>query len=545
MKKAKTFKDIGLIKMVWLLVFVVGCSQSSGSAVGTETASPAVTKISATSTKSATALEITDTPDISPTLEPDVDLRNLAGEQIIFWHTWGGKLGEVINEIVGDWNENNEWGLTVESLYQGNADSINKKIFMQQNIEDLPNLALGYIHQADAWDNLWPVEDLNSYIDDPYIGLSKEEQVDFYDPLWWKSQIGDKRLGLPVQQYGNYLFYNQSWANELGFDSPPSTPEEFKDQACAAFNAVLLDDNDENNGMGGWVVSTDYTATLGWLYAHGAEYYYPDDSGEMKQIYEFKTPETEKTFRYLRSLFDDGCAWLSAGENPEVEFASRRALFRSGDISDIPIQEEAFRSKSNQDKWVVISYPSPSGSGAFDVYGPALILLSSSQEKQLASWLFLKWFSEPEQQARMIEAAGTLPIRESTLDLLNEYREQNPHWSQAVALMDDAKSEPGIQSWQTVRWALGDATRQLFLSYFTIDDISGLLEFLDKTAHELYLGPEKSGLLDTPTFTPSATLTPTVTPTSSVTPTASVTSSPTNTPTPENTRQATETPQAN
>ena len=163
----------------------------------------------------------------------------------------------------------------------------------------------------------------------------------------------------------------------------------------------------------------------------------------------------------------------------------------------------------------------------------------------MASWLFLKWFSEPEQQARMIEAAGTLPIRESTLNLLNEYREQNPHWSQAVALMDDAKSEPGIQSWQTVRWALGDATRQLFLSYFTIDDISGLLEFLDKTAHELYLGPEKSGLLDTPTFTPSATLTPTVTPTSSVTPTASVTSSPTNTPTPENTRQATETPQAN
>jgi len=542
MKTDKVFGRFAFINLVWLLVIAVGCSQSPDFPIEPEAISPTERKSSATSTATVPALVYTKTPDNSPTPEPDIDLGKLAGERIVLWHTWGGQAGGVVAEIVEDWNKNNQWGVSVEALYQGNPDAINNKILTQENKEDLANLAIAYLHQAHAWDNIWSIEDLNTFIDDPHVGFSKEEQADFYGPLWSSGQVGEKRLGLPVQQFGNVLFYNQSWAQELGFEEPPATPEEFKNQACAATNATLLDESDENNGMGGWVISTDYAATLGWLYAYGAEFYLPGKSGEMDTIYEFNNPQTRDAFRFLRSLYDDGCAFLSAGENHEVEFASRSALFRSGDVSDIPFQDQAFRDANNSDTWILIAYTSPSGPGALDVYGPALVMMSSTPEKQFASWLFLKWFTEPEQQARLIETAGTLPIRESTLDLLNEYRDQNPHWSQAVSLLADAKSEPGTRSWQTVRWALGDATRQLFLYYFTVDDIPGLLEFLDKTAHELFLGPENSGLLDTPTFTPSATLTPSMTPTPGITPTATRTARPTNTNTPEPGRPVTETP---
>jgi hypothetical protein len=150
---------------------------------------------------------------------------------------------------------------------------------------------------------------------------------------------------------------------------------------------------------------------------------------------------------------------------------------------------------------------------AFDVFGPSLIMLPSTPEKQLASWLFMKWLTGPEQQAKLVEATGTMPVRVSSIEYLEDYKTRNPQWSQAVSALAFAQSEPQYPSWKNVRWALSDATRQLFLSYFTIENVPELLDFLDQTAHELHLGPVKSGLLDTPTFTP------TITPTASQTPT--------------------------
>jgi hypothetical protein len=63
--------------------------------------------------------------------------------------------------------------------------------------------------------------------------------------------------------------------------------------------------------------------------------------------------------------------------------------------------------------------------------------------------------------------------------------------------------------------------------YFTVEEVPKLLEFLDQTAFELHVGPEVSGVYDTPTFTPSPSPTATITPTPSDTPT--------NTPSPSHT----------
>jgi hypothetical protein len=97
-------------------------------------------------------------------------------------------------------------------------------------------------------------------------------------------------------------------------------------------------------------------------------------------------------------------------------------------------------------------------------------------------------------------------LRRSVLDHLATYQRLNPQWAAAVELLSSAQSEPASQSWDTVRWALSDASTQLFRSYFSIDQIPNLLTLLDRTAAELHLGPDLDEVFATPE---PATLTPT------------------------------------
>jgi hypothetical protein len=157
-------------------------------------------------------------------------------------------------------------------------------------------------------------------------------------------------------------------------------------------------------------------------------------------------------------------------------------------------------------------------------------MLPSSPEQQLASWLFIQWLLEPQNQASLNELTYALPLRESSLDDLDDFQERYPQWAAAREALSQAHPEPVYPSWNVARWALSDATVQLFRYYFAIDQVPELVDFLDQTVAELYQGPELSGIFNTPTVTPSPTFTPTITPTP--TSTATFTRTPRATPTP-------------
>ena len=74
----------------------------------------------------------------------------------------------------------------------------------------------------------------------------------------------------------------------------------------------------------------------------------------------------------------------------------------------------------------------------------------------------------------MVDATSTFPIRESALDHLGDLRERLPQWVTATGLLRSARHEPQDASWATIRWALSDASRQLFLYYFTSEQVDEL-----------------------------------------------------------------------
>ena len=387
-----------------------------------------------------------------------------------------------MNGLVSEFNASNAYGITVDSAYQGNYNQLYERVLDAGSTGDPPNIAVGYNYEILSWNDVGGgTLDLNRYVDDPEWGLSSQEQADFYAIFWTQDVEDGFRLGLPAQRFAQLMYYNLSWAEELGFEAAPQTPQEFKLRACAAARANNRDDDPDNNGTGGWVTNTSPSAILSWMYAFGSEAIDSAGTG-----YDFDTPQTRAALAFLKDLYDSGCAWQTDGDHAEEEFASRQALFVAASIADLPEQKKALDQAGNQDDWTLIAFPSPARQPVIDVYGPAFAVFKSSPQEQLASWVFLKWFLSPEVQARWVPAGHTYPLRASTAQLLEDFASAHSQWAGAQDLLPFAKTEPGFQSWSVVRWAVGDVGTQTFRSYFTPDRIPATVELLDETASELH-----------------------------------------------------------
>ena len=341
-------------------------------------------------------------------------------------------MGQVIERLVQEFNLTNSWGILVTAVSYPGFDALQKSLDSSFQTPGAPQVTLGYLHQSLAWDKNQNLVDLLPYANDPQWGLTSTEQADFY-PLFWNQDLVDgRRLGIPAYRSGQLLLYNQSWAQELGFEQPPADPDQFMQQACAASSA---NQRDKQPGTGGWIISTDYLCHLELEICLRRACAQIAEPGRSQSVYLLDTPANEETFTFLRAAYQNGCAWLPENSYPEDDFARRLGLFSTASVLDLPYQEEAFRLANNQDQWMVLAFPSPQLRPAFDAYGPSYVLLPGSAQQQLAAWLFIRWLSAPPQQARLVEASGVRPVRQAALEYLKTYSGNHPQWAEAVKLI--------------------------------------------------------------------------------------------------------------
>jgi multiple sugar transport system substrate-binding protein len=463
---------------------------------------PTATKTMATETKGEQTVSTTPVAAVTPTSEraqitpsatpmptQTVAVNRLTGLTIQFWHPWSGETGQMIQQLVEEYNLTNELGIQVETVNPGSAENLNGQMQEALKIDQVPDLVAAYAFQAQEWDATHPLVDFSPYLNDPTWGLKPEEQADFYPVFWESGKLGEKRQAIPALGSGQLLYYNQTWAEQLGFTDPPATLEQFELQACAAALANKQDDSKDKDGSGGLILSTGYSPMLGWLQAFGAKFYDPAKTTGKSSPYNFASPQAAKAFTFLRSLYDKGCAWLPDEPYPEQDFASRRGLFAVNSVTNLPYQAEVMQREGNADHWTVLPFPSPDGQPVIDAYGPALEVFSSTPERQLAAWLFARWLLSPQNQARLAGAAHAYPVRKEALALMNDSQASQPQWARAQQLLKYALAEPTARSWKTVRWALSDAATQLFRSYFTIDKVPELVKLLNQTAADLHSNP--------------------------------------------------------
>jgi multiple sugar transport system substrate-binding protein len=414
-----------------------------------------------------------------------VAATELRGKVVEVWQPWEGDTGEALKGILEAYSRTNQWGITVQVHSYLDYGSLDEAMEIAIASQALPDVAIDYGYQAQQWNASEMLVDLTPYVNDPVWGLTEGEQADFLPSFWMEDQVKDpatselKRIGIPFFRSAYALFYNQSWAKELGFSSAPATPQGFKDQACAAARAVSKQGDNADAGNGGWMISSQPAALVGWIYANGGSLTQTDPTG-----YTFNTAESQAAMAYIKDLLSSGCAWEKTTTSTLNEFADRQALFVVGSLYDIPGQQEAFKQAGNSDKWLVIPFPSDT-KPVVVTYGPSLMITSSTAAQQLADWLVVKWLVYPPNLTQWVMTTGTYPTRESVLSYLGENGNAGSQLGQALALLPDGRGEPVLAWWGIVRWAIKDAMNELLSPQVSVDQIPDLLENLDRVAAEV------------------------------------------------------------
>ncbi len=436
-----------------------------------------------TPTPTATKAPATATVPAKPTATPiatnslGVDEDDLDGVTIEVWHTWFGVPASLFDLQVTEFNEENPWGITVHATSQGSYNMLFNQVMDALDAPQRPDVVVALSEQISVWGEAESLTDLMPYIEDPKWGFAKAELSDFPYVFLEQDQRENRQLALPAQRTARFLLYNQTWAEELGFDAPPATLEEFEEQACAANQFMRSDESADNDGKGGWIVDSDSMTVLSWMLAF--------DGGPLTDGgYKFITPENIETLKRLKKLFDDGCAWVSTEDTPYEQFAARSALFITASLEEFSDLSRSFAQLGNADAWIPLAFPGVK-KDVLVVYGSSYALLETDDVQQLASWLFVRWMLAPENQARWVKSTGLFPLRVSSLDELSDYQDEHPQWAAGVELITQAQIQPQLLSWRKVRPVLGDGFDHIFRVNMQAGSVAAVLAQMSQVADAL------------------------------------------------------------
>lgn len=430
---------------------------------------------------------LTSLPAVTPTATlvplPPVDAKTLDGVVVRFWHPWGGEEERVLRAMVEDFNTHNIWGVHVEASAVGGSSALFDLLTENINSGAPPHVVAASTNQLADQRIRTALVDLTPYVADAQWGLSSQEIAGYAEVVWRQDISDGKRLGIPAQRDVQTLFYNRSWARELGFNTPPETPLAFKAQVCAAARQIATDQDAANDGTGGWIVSTDPLVMLSWMLAFG-EVSFPATEEEN---FTFDTPGTRQAYAFLKSMYDDGCAWISRLPQPYQYFANRQALVYSGTLADVAPQSRASAAAGSQDEWEVIAYPVQGAQRkpAALTSGLSYAMFKTNPAEQLASWLFVRWMLLPRHIAGLIQVDGTLPVNHAALEYLKDYRQKYPQWDRAMLLLPLARAVPVTASWRVVRGIVQDSARQIYQPMLKADQAEMIPVQLDQMIKEV------------------------------------------------------------
>lgn len=414
--------------------------------------------------------------------QEDYENVDPSGQTITFWHQHTQERDEELQKIVADFNASNEYGITVEAEYQGGYGDIFTKMLPLLGTSDTPNLVVAYQNQAATYALADGVLDLNPLVNSAKWGYSEEELADFF-PGFINSDVfpsfDNKRLGFPPNRSMEVMYYNADWLKELrdagaiSFDGPPSTPDEFREAACAAPQNPYSQATSE--GAIGYELSIDASRFASWTFAFGGNIYdYEADR------FTYDSPAAAEAMTFLQGLFADGCAQVvTEAYGDQTDFGAGRALFTVGSSSGLPFYRQAVDEGATFD-WSVAAIPHTTPDPVMNIYGASVsIPTGHSAEANLATWLFIKYYTSPEIQARWARASQYFPVRQSVAEGLSDYFAEDPAYETAFELLPYGIAEPPVPGYDFVR----DAVEQEMAAIADGADVASTLDALNQEAN--------------------------------------------------------------
>jgi multiple sugar transport system substrate-binding protein/sn-glycerol 3-phosphate transport system substrate-binding protein len=399
------------------------------------------------------------------------------GATITYWYQHATSKDTAMKALIAEFNASNAWKITVQGEYAGGYNDIYNKMVAAIAANKPPDLVVAYQNQSAGYQVSGALTDLEPYVMDAKWGLGKDynDFVPGFISQDVNKQFGGQRLGFPPNRSIEVMYYNITWMNKFGVKVPPAT--------WYNFEVLCKKATDPAKGTYGYSLDPfDASHLFAFVISYGGDIARSDGKG-----YLFNTPQMKAVMTMMKRLYDAGYAKKNAKQyDYQNEFGNSQAMFSISSTSGINYYDTVVKASKAPFEWSVAAVPQSTASNkpAIDLYGASVSVPKTTPEKQLAAWLFIKWFSEPKQQARWAEISAYFPVRKSAEPLLADYLAKNKIYAAGWKLLNssDLRSEPPYAGYDLVR----DKMLAAYNAILDGKDISTTLSDLDVQAAKIF-----------------------------------------------------------
>ncbi|MBI3521876.1 MAG: ABC transporter substrate-binding protein [Chloroflexi bacterium] len=366
---------------------------------------------------------------------------------ITLWHALtGDPQKSALENAIKQFNDTvgKERGITVTGLVQGNYTQLGQKALGAIQAGALPDLIHAYESNVADYMKADVVLNLDPYVQSKKYGLDKAGQDDiyqgYYDTNRFK-QFNNQLLSWPFTKSLAVTYQNDDLLKEIG-KQPAKTWEDFE----ANVKALAKKGPDGKVTRYGWAVPTDASYFDAMVYSRGGKLMADDN-----KTVAWNGKEGLDTLKMVDRLVKDGSAYVPPGFTGQDDFAASRVGYYMSSTSSLPFVKAAFKTPIN---WSVVNFPQADPAKAKTVqFGANVAVLKTTPEKQLASWLFVKWFSETDQTASWATTSYYMPVRKTAADkqVVKDFWAKNPQSKQAFDMIGVSAPEPNVRGQQDIR----------------------------------------------------------------------------------------------
>ena len=333
--------------------------------------------------------------------------------KVTFWHTMGQANQETLNRMIEAFNKKYP-NITIEHAAQGGYDDIKDKISAAIPAGTTPTMAYCYPDHVAEYMSAGAVERMDGYVNDPIIGLSKEEwdsaggEDDFVKGFWqegkeYGSEFGDEGglYSVPFSKSTEVLFYNATFFAENNLTVPTTWTE---------MEAIMP--RIKELGYTALGYDSDANMLITMMEQEGIPYTSADPSDHFL----FNNPQAKELVRKLKGWFDDGYI-ITQGSSANSTYTSNMFVQTADPKIVMTIGSTGGTSYNYTSLFEVGVAPIPGGTKNNHVIsqGPSICFFSrATAEEKYAAWLFYKWISNTDNSATYSVLTGYSPVRESS-----------------------------------------------------------------------------------------------------------------------------------
>lgn len=366
-----------------------------------------------------------EVPEIEMADASEVDKTTIS-----FWHSMGGVNGQAIDTLVQKFNDENEYGITVEAEYQGSYDDALNKLKSAQIGNMGADLVQVYeIGTRFMIESGWIVPMQSMVNADEYDTSVLESNLAAY------YTINDMLYSMPFNSSTPLMYYNKDMFDAAGITEIPDSLE-----SIAQIGDKLLDSGAQevmSLGIYGWFFE-QFIGKQGLEYANNG-------NGRTEAATAVAFDENGAAANILnewKNLYDLGYAPNvgKGGDAGLADFSAGKSAITLGSTASL---KQILQDVDGKFEVGTAYFPKVKSSdeGGVSIGGASLWALDNNDPKKLrATWEFVKFLISPESQAFWNVETGYFPVNVDAHDedVFKENIEKYPQFETAIDQLHDS-----------------------------------------------------------------------------------------------------------